>query len=179
MPPSTNTAPPTDSLGGNGQPTWDPVQMPVLKYKGRTSSRSTRHPHTHIGGDTCGDTALHWLSHPSCLPESMLWNTEPRVTLNDSKREVGIHYPGRFSCSRTPSGPQLPPEHPNSLGRTIISLSGQLLSIMQQGLGGGRHRTLELSGHSAPLTHLEGQSQDTPRRRHVPGQPLGLGTHEP
>lgn len=31
----------------------------------------------------------------------------------------------------------------------------------------------------APLTHLEGQSQDAPCCRHVPRKPLGLGTHEP
>lgn len=151
----------------------------MLQCRDRTSSCSTRQPHVHLGGDLCGDTALRWLSQPSCLPESMLWNVEPRVTLNGSKREVGIHHLGHFSCSQTPSGPQLPPEHLNSLYQTMLRLSGQLLSIMQEGLRGGGHRTLEPLGHGPPLTHLEGQSQDTPRRRDVPGQPLGLGAHEP
>lgn len=30
-----------------------------------------------------------------------------------------------------------------------------------------------------PSTHLEGQSQDAPCRRHIPRQPLGLGAHKP
>lgn len=55
-------------------------------------------------------------------------------------------------------------------------LSGALSPRQALGWGSSAHSPCGPAG--AP-THLEGQSQDAPRRRYIPRQPLGLGAHKP
>lgn len=95
------------------------------------------------------------------------------VPLSGGDQEGSVHQLGHFPSSQAP-WPGQQPEARAAVACSCPRAGAQHWAWCE--LEGVLARALRLQ---LPLTHLEGQSQDAPRRRHVARQPLGLGAHEP